>query len=211
MLGISLENYNWMHQTDRLVGTLYVPWNYSTTMSKLMGDPILIPHLQTLSTMTVSVISLTSPSFPTPLSVSSMPGQSSSDPMAWSRNSWGVAAWASLCNHRSTNCRVMSSIKGWSPLYLQYWHPRPGSKFDWPYFRTLIAWSPTVDSLDRLTVTENRAWWLWFRLEKSLISWSIYSIRRIPPTFYGILSGTGSKPPVAGVSTARIMVTTPWV
>ena len=64
-------------------------------------------------------------------------------------------------------------------------------KFDPPYFQTLIGWSPIVDSLDRLIVTENQAWWLDF-IKQLLIFWS-YSIRRWPPTFNGIQSGTGSK------------------
>ena len=72
-------------------------------------------------------------------------------------------------------------------------------------------------SLDRLLQIPLIAWLLlkatliaWFQLEKSLIFWPICSIRRWPPTFCGVRSGTGSKPPVAGVSTASMVVTTPW-
>ena len=50
------------------------------------------PLPQTLSTMTVSVTSRTSPSSQTQPSTSSMPGPSSNCPTAWSRNSWDVAA-----------------------------------------------------------------------------------------------------------------------
>ena len=40
-------------------------------------------------------------------------------------------------------------------------------------------------------------------------SWSIYSVRRWTPTFNSMQRSTGSKLPVAGVSTAGIVVTTP--
>ena len=56
---------------------------------------------QTLFTMMESVTSLILPSFPTPPSTSSMPGQSSNFPTGWSRNSWGVVACTFHYHHRS--------------------------------------------------------------------------------------------------------------
>ena len=88
--------------------------------------------------------------------------------------------------------------------------PATGIKIWSSLFWALIAWFLLEDSLDCLIFTKNIAWWLDWCQKLPLISWPIYSLLRWMPTFYSIRRSAGSKCPVTGVSTAGIVVTTPW-
>ena len=106
---------------------------------------------------------------------------------------------------------IRGKNKGWSLVYLLYWHPWPGSKFDWAQFWTLIT--PLKEPSPLIT---NRKWvgcgwsqrikpyWPWLSSMNRSTSWSLDRLQ-----FYS-LTAWSHLISVAGVSTASILVTTPW-